>query len=104
MITIFGKSIVCKILYQRIVSEKKIDFIRNGASSVILAKQNSSKFPTFDGLEKAARIPNSDFRLFGKPSSRPYRRMGVALSYGSDPVKKLIAQSKKVSNTIIVNE
>ena len=83
---------------------EKIDLIRNGASSVILAKENSSKFPTFDGLEKAARIPNSDFRLFGKPSSRPYRRMGVSLSYGSDPVEKLIAQSKKVSNTIIVNE
>ena len=83
---------------------ERIDLIRNGASSVILAKEDSSKFPTFDGIDQAARIPNSDFRLFGKPSSRPYRRMGVALSYGNDPVEKLIAQSKKVSNKIIVNE
>ena len=34
-------------------------------------------------LEAAAEIHKSDFKLFGKPSSRPFRRMGVALAYDS---------------------
>jgi phosphoribosylglycinamide formyltransferase 2 len=32
-----------------------------------------------EGLEKALEEPNTDIRIFGKPTTRPYRRMGVAL-------------------------
>ena len=34
---------------------------------------------TIKGLEKALEEPNTDVRIFGKPTTRPYRRMGVAL-------------------------
>src|SRR5690606_12057843 len=44
-----------------------------GASSVILASENSMN-PTYDGIEKIAALPKTDFRIFGKPTSRPYRR------------------------------
>jgi phosphoribosylglycinamide formyltransferase 2 len=49
------------------------------ASAVILASQNSDKI-YFTGVERALEIPDVDIRLFGKPDSRPYRRMGVALA------------------------
>lgn len=53
-----------------------------GASAVILASGDSTN-PTFEGVEKISAAPKSDFRLFGKPSSRPYRRMGVVVTYDS---------------------
>jgi len=53
---------------------------RIGASAVILAS-NHSENPSFGGINELAAAPKSDFRLFGKPSSRPYRRMGVVITY-----------------------
>ncbi len=49
------------------------------ASAVILASQNSDSI-SFTGVAEALSIPDVDIRLFGKPDSRPYRRMGVALA------------------------
>ncbi|WP_432411651.1 formate-dependent phosphoribosylglycinamide formyltransferase [Rasiella sp. SM2506] len=53
---------------------------RIGASAVILATGHSDT-PTFSNIEAVASAPKSDFRLFGKPTSRPYRRMGVVVTY-----------------------
>lgn len=53
---------------------------RNGASAVILADREGSA-PVFTGVEQVLRQPNADIRLFGKPTTRPYRRMGVVLTY-----------------------
>ena len=79
---------------------KEISLIQNGASSVILSQHDSSDTPTFTGLEKVSQITNTDVRIFGKPSSRVNRRMGVALSYGSEPVERLIEKAKAVSSQI----
>ena len=79
---------------------KKISLIQNGASSVILSQINSIDTPTFTGLEKVSQITNTDIRIFGKPSLRVNRRMGVALSYGPEPVEKLIEKAKAVSSQI----
>lgn len=49
-----------------------------GASAVILADRAGSN-PDYVGLDKAFAEPGSDIRIFGKPATRPYRRMGVAL-------------------------
>jgi phosphoribosylglycinamide formyltransferase 2 len=38
---------------------------------------------TIKGIEKAVQQSNTDIRIFGKPSTRPYRRMGVALVNGT---------------------
>lgn len=54
------------------------------ASAVILADRESENF-AFEGLEASlATDPTSDVRIFGKPATRPYRRMGVALARGKD--------------------
>ena len=49
------------------------------ASAVILASQNSDSI-SFTGVAEALSVADVDIRLFGKPDSRPYRRMGVALA------------------------
>lgn len=49
------------------------------ASAVILATEKSDSI-YFIGVEEALNLPDVDLRLFGKPDSRPYRRMGVALA------------------------
>ena len=51
-----------------------------GASAVILADKTAEHF-TINGLDKALEEPNTDVRIFGKPTTRPYRRMGVALAH-----------------------
>jgi phosphoribosylglycinamide formyltransferase 2 len=49
------------------------------ASAVILASKNSDSI-YFTGIDAALSLPDVDIRLFGKPDSRPYRRMGVTLA------------------------
>jgi phosphoribosylglycinamide formyltransferase 2 len=64
----------------------EITLERVGASAVVLADKEGVN-PTYTGLEKAMNHPQSDIRIFGKPITRPYRRMAVALTYdkvGSD--------------------
>jgi phosphoribosylglycinamide formyltransferase 2 len=79
-----------------------VDLVRNGASAVILAETDSSQHPEFVGVEKAAIFSNSDFRLFGKPSMRKYRRMGVALTYGQQSVEELVEKAKTMASYIEV--
>lgn len=57
------------------------------ASAVILADRESDAF-RFEGVAEALALggpgADVDVRLFGKPTTRPYRRMGVALAAGPD--------------------
>ncbi len=84
----------------------EITLERVGASAVILADKEGTH-PQYIGLEKAMDHPQSDIRIFGKPLTRPYRRMAVALAYDAlgadvDAVKqKAIAIAKEV--TVISN-
>jgi phosphoribosylglycinamide formyltransferase 2 len=50
------------------------------ASAVILADFESSVEPMYEGIDVAMRDPWIDLRIFGKPSTRVHRRMGVALA------------------------
>ena len=74
--------------------------LRNGASSVILAEKENKNFPEYTGFEDASSIPNTDFKIFGKPNSRRYRRMGVALSYGNENVETLVKKAMNVASKI----
>lgn len=76
---------------------------KNGASAVVLASKETNDIPQITGLDNAAIIKDTDFRIFGKPKSRPYRRMGVALAYGDEDVKKLVERAKDVAAKIQVD-
>jgi phosphoribosylglycinamide formyltransferase 2 len=83
----------------------QITLERVAASAVVLADSESEKQPVISGLEEAAKIPNTDFRVFGKPSTRKYRRMAVGLAYegldgSTDSVRKT---AKLVADRIKVN-
>jgi len=56
---------------------------RPAASAVILADRESDSF-AFEGLADALALGDTDVRIFGKPVTRPYRRMGVALARAGD--------------------
>ena len=55
---------------------------RPAASAVILAERDSAALG-YEGLAEAMG-EGADIRIFAKPTSRPYRRMGVALATAGD--------------------
>ncbi|HTB05347.1 MAG TPA: formate-dependent phosphoribosylglycinamide formyltransferase [Bacteroidia bacterium] len=78
---------------------------KTGASAVVLATAESSNRPTYTGVEDVLKEPQTDVRIFGKPTTRPYRRMAVVLTYDKvgadvDKVKeRAIALAKKIKVT-----
>jgi phosphoribosylglycinamide formyltransferase 2 len=38
---------------------------------------------------------NTEVRIFGKPTTRPYRRMAVTLAFGEESVQELVEKAKK---------
>ena len=82
----------------------EITLEKTGASAVISASESNNN-PTYSGLEKMAALPKTDFRIFGKPSSRPYRRMGVALVNDSleTPVEEVVEKAKNAAVLVQVN-
>ena len=79
----------------------EITLEKNGASAVILASENSNN-PTFTGIEKIAALPKTDFRIFGKPTSRPFRRMAVALTHDSleTPIEEIVEKAKSAAKLV----
>lgn len=73
----------------------KIEAKLNGASAVVLASKTSENIPEFSGVESALMEENTEVRIFGKPSTRPYRRMAVTLAFGEESVQELVEKAKK---------
>ena len=67
---------------------------RSGASHVILADENAKGNYLIEGVEKALEDKSIDFRIFGKPYLKSYRRMGVILAENLENAK---AAAKKIS-------
>lgn len=82
----------------------EITLEKAGASAVILASEYATN-PTYSGIEKIAALPKTDFRIFGKPTSRPYRRMGVALvsSTLETPIEEVVEKAKKAATLVKVH-
>ena len=82
----------------------EITLEKAGASAVILADGNSTN-PTYSGIPNVAALPKTDFRIFGKPSARPYRRMGVVLTHDSleTPIENVVERAKETAKLVTVN-
>jgi phosphoribosylglycinamide formyltransferase 2 len=64
------------------------------ASAVVLATRESDRAPRYTGIETAMAIPSVEVRIFGKPTTRKYRRMGVVLAHG-----KTATDARKIAMT-----
>ena len=67
-----------------------------GASAVVLATQDGSN-PSYTGVAEALSEPDVDVRIFGKPTTRPYRRMAVALAKNANALARARAAAAKIS-------
>lgn len=76
----------------------KIELFAPSASAIILAQKHSTEI-NFTNVAQALTEVDTDLRLFGKPDSRPYRRMGVALAK-AETTELARAKALKVANTI----
>jgi phosphoribosylglycinamide formyltransferase 2 len=90
MVTLISQNLSEFDLHARAVLGLPIPVIRTtapSASAVILADREADRF-RFEGMAEALALGSEgaevDVRLFGKPTTRPYRRMGVALATGRD--------------------
>ena len=83
----------------------EITLERHGANAVVLFKNDEIKTPIYGGLDKAVSSPKSDIKIFGKPTTRQYRRMGIGIAYDSigTSIDELRAKAKTVADTIVVS-
>ena len=73
-------------------------------SAVVLAEKEG--IPLYGGIALASLEPQSDFKLFGKPTTRPYRRMGVVLTYDrseKETMDELRARAARIASGITVH-
>lgn len=83
----------------------EITLERNGASYVVLAASENAGQPVYDGLKEAAAFSETDFKIFGKPYTKQYRRMAVALAYADKTTSTDVVRerAKQVASKITVN-
>ena len=98
MVTMFTQNfsqfdIHARVLLGMPLPEIKIN--QSGASHVVLAEENASGNYVIDGVEDALEDKNVDYRIFGKPFLKSYRRMGVVLA-------PTLEKAKKAANKIFV--
>ena len=74
-----------------------IKLLQPGASHVIIANENASGDYFIEGIEDALSDTNVDYRIFGKPVLKPYRRMGVVLA-------DTLENAKKAANKIKISQ
>ena len=72
--------------------------LRPSASAVIYGNHDADAI-RFENIDQALTVPESDLRLFGKPTSFKRRRMGVALA-SADNVSEARARAQKVSSLV----
>jgi len=72
----------------------EISYWGPSASAVVLADRDSETF-AIEGVDQALKIKTAEVRLFGKPATRKFRRMGVTLARGknTDEARKKARQA-----------
>ena len=83
----------------------EIELLKIGASAVVLATEesNSNQSISYKGIDMALIEHKTDLRIFGKPTTRPYRRMAVTLANDNlngdvNAVKQIaISNAQKIS-------
>ena len=97
MVTLISQNLSEFDLHARAILGLPIPTIEcvEGASAVVLADKDGTR-PTFTGVEAALSEPGVDVRIFGKPTTRPYRRMAVALAKGPGALQRSREAAAKI--------
>ena len=82
-----------------------------GPTAILSSNPNPRPFNTasimftISGIEDVLKEKNTDVRIFGKPSIRPYRRMAVALVYDdvNTDMDELRKRAKTAADKISIN-
>lgn len=84
----------------------RVDAVRVGASAVILSSFESASAPVYSDLGAALAQPNTDVRIFGKPSTRVYRRMGVGLAWDElgASLESVRARARAVADAVTLSQ
>jgi len=72
-----------------------------GASAVVLATEAGTN-PRFEGVAEALFDPRIKLRIFGKPDTRPYRRMATAVAYADSIAEARALASEAASRVTVV--
>jgi len=100
MVTLISQNLSEFDLHARAILGLPIPLITctEGASAVVLATQDGEA-PSYTGVEAALCEPGVDVRIFGKPTTRPYRRMAVALAQGAKALERARDAAAKIHVT-----
>lgn len=77
-----------------------VELLSPGASATLKADKEGASF-VIGGIQSALELPRTQVRVFGKPFSKPGRRMAVALSAANE-VETARLQAKKAANLLKV--
>ncbi len=75
---------------------------RRPAASAVIRGKDLGWGPEYSGLEEALAVPESDLRLFGKPTASKLRRLGVGIA-GADDVEEARKRARRVAAAIIIS-
>lgn len=106
LVTLISQNLSEFALHVRAVLGLPIPMIEQlgpSASAVILADGQSSAI-SFFGLAEALQTPNTEVRLFGKPSIDGHRRLGVALAQADDIAGARLQASAAAASVTVVFE
>ena len=106
LVTLISQNLSEFALHVRAVLGLPIPMIEQlgpSASAVILAEGQSSAI-SFFGLTEALQTPNTEVRLFGKPSIDGHRRLGVALAQAEDIAGARLQASAAAASVTVVFE
>ncbi|HEX4886897.1 MAG TPA: formate-dependent phosphoribosylglycinamide formyltransferase [Luteibaculaceae bacterium] len=109
MVTLSGNQNLSEFdLHARAILQLPIPLIetsRMGVSVAVLADRASQAPPVFEGVIDMLTQPHSDIRIFGKPTTRPFRRMAVVLSTYplNTPIDQAVADAVRLTQLIKLN-
>jgi len=97
MVTLISQNLSEFDLHARAILGLPIPLIETveGASAVVLADREGVS-PGYSGVAEAMQEPGIDVRIFGKPTTRPFRRMAVALAKGHKALDRARAAAAKI--------
>ena len=103
MVTMISQDLSEMALHVRAILGLPIPAIRQygPAASCALLVHGDRQAPSFAGVDKALRDPDTQLRLFGKPEIVGHRRMGVALALDQS-IKAARAKAKRVAAAVKV--